>query len=209
VSRLGETRKGRFDGYLAAHLVFDFRVSQVQLQLVPSRRGNPELVPDIPPHIPTFPAPPRGGEYNFGVSQSREVCQGAKKDNTPCSRPVAAGQRFCWQHASGWKTKWRALTRSQLVMFLLAAISLLATLSFGIGPLLIPRPNHSVTFFVHDPEDIWYLLKNGTPVPADWFFAAVPSGVHDYVPSSQDQILRTGKEVKSLGRPALLMASGA
>lgn len=64
------------------------------------------------------------------------VCGFIKPNHERCKRAIAFGQRLCWQHARGWRVKWRALTRNQAVIFCLGAISLLMTLGFGIASLL-------------------------------------------------------------------------
>ena len=63
-------------------------------------------------------------------------CQAIKKDHLRCSRTVSVGQQVCWQHAEGWLAKWRALTRNQALAFCLTVCSVLATMIFGIIPIL-------------------------------------------------------------------------
>jgi len=63
-------------------------------------------------------------------------CQAAKADGASCSRTVAMGQKYCWQHAHGLGAKFRALTRSQTVVFVLAVLSILVSLLSWISPRL-------------------------------------------------------------------------
>jgi hypothetical protein len=59
---------------------------------------------------------------------AKSVCRGSKRNGEPCTREVAAGEKYCWQHARGIGRKWKSLTRNQSVIFVLAIAGLLLTL---------------------------------------------------------------------------------
>jgi hypothetical protein len=63
---------------------------------------------------------------------AKSVCRGTKLDGESCTREVAAGEKYCWQHASGLNHKWRSLTRNQSVFLVLAIIGIVLALVFGI-----------------------------------------------------------------------------
>lgn len=60
------------------------------------------------------------------------TCQFVRPNNQRCSRRVNSANPLCWQHAHGAKAKWKALTRNQTVVFVLALLSLAATVWFGL-----------------------------------------------------------------------------
>lgn len=64
------------------------------------------------------------------------LCQYVKPDGVGCKRPVAVGQKFCWQHSHGIRAKFRSLTRNQTIIFWVGVAGLVATLGFGILSLL-------------------------------------------------------------------------
>ena len=104
-------------------------------------------------------------------------CQGIKRDGNQCTRSTAKGSRFCWQHSHGWRAKWRSLTRNQTLTFGLTVFGALATLIFGLAPLLRPpaRPvstvesSGSLRADSHDPQTLAKAiakeLANSTPQP--------------------------------------------
>jgi hypothetical protein len=49
------------------------------------------------------------------------------------------GAKFCWQHSHGVRAKLRSLTRNQEITFGLTAIGVLATLWFGISPIVFAK----------------------------------------------------------------------
>jgi hypothetical protein len=69
-------------------------------------------------------------------AEVESTCQSTTKDGSRCTRSVADGRHFCWQHARGPLAKWHSLTRSQTVAFYLAVFGVLATIVLGIIPLL-------------------------------------------------------------------------
>jgi hypothetical protein len=52
------------------------------------------------------------------------TCQAHKADGSRCRRRVAKDQDRCYQHASGLKARWHALTRSQSLYLVLALVAL-------------------------------------------------------------------------------------
>ena len=72
---------------------------------------------------------------------SKATCQRVTSRGQPCKRSVAAGHQFCWQHASGLKTKVQSLTRNQALMFVLTVVGIVLTtvgVLVGIYPLIMP-----------------------------------------------------------------------
>jgi hypothetical protein len=61
------------------------------------------------------------------------TCQFEKSNGQPCRRTIRIGGKFCWQHARGLKTRWRALTRNQTIIFLLTVVGVLDGLPFLVG----------------------------------------------------------------------------
>jgi hypothetical protein len=60
-----------------------------------------------------------------------DSCQATKANQERCSRIICDGAKFCWQHAHGWKQRYRALTRNQSFLFWLAVAGVAFTLIFG------------------------------------------------------------------------------
>jgi hypothetical protein len=74
---------------------------------------------------------------NEGVkSKNSTTCQFVKANHERCMRKIAEGRTYCWQHSHGLKAKWKSLTRNQSVLFSLAVIGVLATVSLGVIPLM-------------------------------------------------------------------------
>src|SRR5215831_5416040 len=63
------------------------------------------------------------------------TCSAKKADGTKCKNRVKSGQRTCWHHSHGLKQKYRAFTRSQLVVFWLTMLFGVATL-VGLDPII-------------------------------------------------------------------------
>jgi hypothetical protein len=70
------------------------------------------------------------------------TCQFVKPNKEGCKRPVAVGQKFCWQHSRGLRAKLHSLTHKQTVEFYIGVASLAATLWFGIRSVL--PTNHTI-----------------------------------------------------------------
>ena len=62
---------------------------------------------------------------NVVSGRATPLCRGTKADGSPCQRKVTPGQERCYQHVSGLMAKWRALTRSQSLLLVLAIIGAL------------------------------------------------------------------------------------
>ena len=98
------------------------------------------------------PAP--DSEYNLIAPSHGEMnCQARTRDQKQCTRSVAAGQQFCWQHALGWRAKWRSLTRNQTVVFVLALSGIALTAFFGIIPLFSHSKSPSVVQQIQSSGD--------------------------------------------------------
>src|SRR3954466_2284023 len=66
------------------------------------------------------------------------TCRFLVGSQTYCKRKIPTGHNFCWQHAPGLKARWRSLTRNQSVIFFISVVGLLATLIFGVYPIINP-----------------------------------------------------------------------
>lgn len=68
---------------------------------------------------------------NTVESQHLDICRGKTSKGKACSRHVAAGQKTCWQHTTGWSAKYKSLTRNQSILFFATVVpAVLATLTF-------------------------------------------------------------------------------
>jgi hypothetical protein len=68
----------------------------------------------------------------------QQTCRAKKSDGSRCSRAVAEGEGFCWQHARSWRNKWESLTRNQSLLFILTVLGVILGL-VGLRQ-LIPSP---------------------------------------------------------------------
>jgi hypothetical protein len=59
---------------------------------------------------------------------NKPSCQFVKTDGQLCKRAVEEGEDRCWQHAADWSHKWKSLTRSQSLGFILVVASLVVGL---------------------------------------------------------------------------------
>jgi hypothetical protein len=75
------------------------------------------------------------------------TCRFLVGNQTYCKRKIPTGHNFCWQHTPGLKARWRSLTRNQSVIFIISVVGLLATLIFGVYPII-----HPPVFKVPAPE---------------------------------------------------------
>ena len=59
-------------------------------------------------------------------SPEPNYCQGLTNKKLRCSRKVPVGQQYCFQHAQGWKAKWRALNKpaKRTGTFFMAALTI-------------------------------------------------------------------------------------
>lgn len=60
------------------------------------------------------------------IEEDHPTCQFVKPNRVYCKRKIAEGERFCWQHAHGFKARWRSLTRNQSVLFVLTVLGVVA-----------------------------------------------------------------------------------
>jgi hypothetical protein len=66
------------------------------------------------------------------TTQPARTCQFRTPGGQSCKRRIAAGEAYCWQHASGWRRKIKSLSRNQILGLGIAMGSLTATLVLGV-----------------------------------------------------------------------------
>jgi hypothetical protein len=59
------------------------------------------------------------------VIPPKDTCNFQKANGEWCKRTVASGETKCWQHAKGWKHRFKALTRNQAILFAMTVLALL------------------------------------------------------------------------------------
>jgi hypothetical protein len=75
-------------------------------------------------------------------SSVKSTCHYILKPGQTCRRSVPSGSFYCHQHARGWRARFRALTRSQAIIFFLAvvgALGVLITIGFGVRNEILAR----------------------------------------------------------------------
>ncbi len=77
--------------------------------------------------------------YSSGVNSR---CEFIKPDRQRCKHSVAVGERLCWQHAKGWRSKLRSLPKNARVIFAIGIVSLAVT-CYGVWLELFPHAKPS------------------------------------------------------------------
>lgn len=80
------------------------------------------------------------------------TCQFVRENGERCRRPLGGGQKLCWQHSRGLRTRLRSLTRNQSVGFCIAVFGVVATLILGTIPLLRTDLNKRPTVPAESPD---------------------------------------------------------